>query len=484
MESESISIKENKNDNSNNNKNNNKPIILSRKVRWFLLIFFCFLNGVLTINGGVFSAAVTKIKNDLNINDEEFGLLGTTGGIGNFLGALVFTFLISCLNSKVFLILCLFFNVFGNFLVLISNNFIILLIGRFISGIQTVCLFLYFPVWINQFSIQRFKALFMTIFQSTGTISLIWGYLVNLIVGPEKWRHGFLIEIGLECLSLFIILFIPYQYCDKELFFFKHGNENSNNKEVGEKDSERLESIFSPEKKEDKTNSDESGKKETIMSGVICNSLLIFITAFRSVQCFIAFALTYWYTDYVEDELKISNSKAVFVSYTISSITSGFIGVTIGGCIYTCFGEKSAKIHPMIIGTFHLIATVICLFVPYVKTIEFFTILMFLFNVFSYMTTPFEIAITFDIVPKKMAGVANGLLGIFMNITAFLPAPIVYGTIKANFGSNVAMDIMAKYNLVGGFFIIISICLQIRKNRKIEEKENNGIMLKDIETNK
>ena len=478
MESESISIKKNKDD------NKNKPIILSRKVRWFLLIFFCFINGILSINSGVFSAAVSKIKNDLSINDEEFGLIGTTGGIGNLLGALVFTVLISCLNSKFFLVLCLFFNIFGHFLVFISNNYIILLIGRFIAGIQTVCLFIYFPVWINQFSIQSLKPLFMTIFQSTGTLSLVWGYLVNLIVGPEKWRLGFLIEIGLECFSLVIILFIPYQYCDKALFFFKHRSENINSKEVEQKDSTRLESIFSPEKKEDKTTNDDNGKEETIMSGVICNALLIFVTSFRSVQCFISLALTYWYTDYVEDELKITDARVIFISYTISSIISGFIGVTMGGCINTCFGKKSAKIHPMIIGAFHLFATVVCLFIPYVKSIELFTILMFLFNVASYMTTPFEIAITFDIIPKKMAGVANGLLGIFMNITAFLPAPIVYGMIKGNFGSKVAMDVMAKYNLVGGFFIIMSIWLQRRKNKKLEEKENNGIMLKDIEINK
>ena len=105
-------------------------VVLSNKVRWFLLYLLSFLAGVIGITGGVFSSGISKIKSDLSLTDEQLGLVGTFGGFGALVGSIIFTVLINILNNKCFLIMCVVINSIGHFTVFIKNNFYVLLVGR------------------------------------------------------------------------------------------------------------------------------------------------------------------------------------------------------------------------------------------------------------------------------------------------------------------------------------------------------------------
>ena len=471
MDSKPISVK-------TSAKPQSKKVILSKNIRWFLLILVSFINGVLAISGGVFSAAATKIKTDLSINDEKFGFLGTMCGCGNLLGSLLFTLLINCLNNKLLVILNLLIICLGHFMVFLSQNYFILLSGRFIAGLQTICLFLYFPVWVNRFGVQKYKTAFLTIYELSGTLGMVWGYIVNIIVGSDKWRYGFLIEIVIELISVVILIIIPGKYFDKNLFFFEHNQENAK----GQKDTGRLESFFSPEKANEKDESDNSDTNEevTLFSSVICNIELILLTSFRSVQNFICFGMSYWFSDYIDSNLHINNEAHIFYSYVISSVIACVIGLALGGCVGSSVGGYSTKNTIPIITFVHFISTIFSLFIPYMKSLELFTILVFIFNVVEFITAPFVIAATFAAVPKKYTGVANGIIGFFLNITAFLPAPIAYGFLKTKFGSKMAMETLCQYNIAGVVFMVLALCVQRKKNKKIKKKEESGIFLQDI----
>ena len=53
---------------------------------------------------------------------------------------------------------------------------------------------IYVPVWIDQFGIQKYKMIFMTILQVFIPAGKVGGYLLNLIYGEERWKLGFLTE--------------------------------------------------------------------------------------------------------------------------------------------------------------------------------------------------------------------------------------------------------------------------------------------------
>ena len=138
-----------------------------------------------------------------------------------------------------------------------------MLVGRCIPGVTSNVLLTFFIVWVNKYAIQKYKTAFFTIYQLLGVLGIIWGYVVNLIIGKNQWRYGFLIEIVLEMSVAVILLFVPGKYFDKNLFFFKHNKEDR----IKDKESFNHESLFSPEQKKKETDDD---TKETLCSSVIC----------------------------------------------------------------------------------------------------------------------------------------------------------------------------------------------------------------------
>ena len=144
------------------NDNEKNTIILSKRIRWIILILLCILHSVIAITTGVFSSAVTQIKNDLSLNDQQFGVFGTISGLGSLFGSLLFTLLISIVNHKYFLIISVVFNCCGHALVYYGSQYYLLILGRFISGVVCVHIFLYLPLWSAQFAIQEWKTFMMT----------------------------------------------------------------------------------------------------------------------------------------------------------------------------------------------------------------------------------------------------------------------------------------------------------------------------------
>ena len=450
-------------------------VVLSKKVRWFLLYLLSFLAGVIGITGGVFSSGISKIKSDLSLTDEQLGLVGTFGGFGALVGSIIFTVLINILNNKCFLIMCVVINSIGHFMVFITNNFYVLLVGRCIPGVTSNVLLTFFTVWVNKYAVQKYKTAFFTIYQLLSTLGIIWGYVVNLIIGKDQWRYGFLIEIVLEMSVAVILLFVPGKYFDKNLFFFKH------NKEDGRKDKESFnhESLFSPEQKKKESNDD---TKETLCSSVICNLFLILLTIVRSFKCFVFIVFIFWYTDYLETQLHIVNQREIFISFSIAQVASSLAGLLLGGAIGSCVGGYTSKKGPLIILIIMLLATIIGVIVPYIDSIYLFTIAIFFFNTIGFIGAPFEINITFDVVPKRYGGITNGLVSTFVNITAGIPAPTIYGYIKTLYGSQASMNFTMRLYILGSIVMLLALCVKNREDRKKEEKEksNNGIPLQEV----
>ena len=180
--------------------------------------------------------------------------------------------------------------------------------------------------------------------------------------------------------------------------------------------------------------------------------------------------MSYWFSDYIDSNLHINNEAHIFYSYVISSVIACVIGLALGGCVGSSVGGYSTKNTIPIITFVHFISTIFSLFIPYMKSLELFTILVFIFNVVEFITAPFVIASTF----------ANVIIGFFLNITAFLPAPIAYGFLKTKFGSKMAMETLCQYNIAGVVFMVLALCVQRKKNKKIKKKEESGIFLQDI----
>ncbi len=132
---------------------------LSKKIRWLILILLSLMHSFLGISSGIFSSSVTKIKSDLKLSDSQFGSIGTFYGFGTLIGSFIFTFLNDKINRKFYFLFSMSLNTCLNIFFFIVHNFYIVILIRTLSGIFVVCGYCFFPIWVEQFGIKKFKTI-------------------------------------------------------------------------------------------------------------------------------------------------------------------------------------------------------------------------------------------------------------------------------------------------------------------------------------
>ena len=75
---------------------------LSRDIIWILMFAISFIHGLMCISQGILSSCVTKIKEELFLSDEDYGMFGTISGFGSLTGSLIFTLIIERVSHKYF----------------------------------------------------------------------------------------------------------------------------------------------------------------------------------------------------------------------------------------------------------------------------------------------------------------------------------------------------------------------------------------------
>ena len=88
-----------------------------------------------------------------------------------------------------------------------------LLIGtRFFIGIVHMPPSIYIPVWIDQFGVQKWKTMFMTMVQVVIPTGKVAWYLLHALFGEENWQMGFVFEGAYLFLVGLFVSFTPGKY--------------------------------------------------------------------------------------------------------------------------------------------------------------------------------------------------------------------------------------------------------------------------------
>ena len=164
-------------------KSNESNTTLSENIIWLIMSIISLIHGLICISPGIISSCVTEIKKDFDLSDEKFGSLGTIYGLGSLIGSLIFTLVIEITNHKHLICGMIITNCLCNFFFFFSIKYSALLMSRFISGFASVFCFIYFPIWVEKFAMEKWENFMQTTVQVVNTLGNIFGYFIYLILG-------------------------------------------------------------------------------------------------------------------------------------------------------------------------------------------------------------------------------------------------------------------------------------------------------------
>ena len=144
----------------------------------FLLIFY--LNLIINVDHGVMPAGTVYIKDSLNLNNKQYGLLGSVVFFGLVLGSLAATVIFNKFKAKVALVMSMILIAAIQVAFTYTEQFELLLACRFAIGFFQVFITIYWPVWTDAFaaSDQR-KNTWMSSFLAASIVGVLIGYVLT-----------------------------------------------------------------------------------------------------------------------------------------------------------------------------------------------------------------------------------------------------------------------------------------------------------------
>ncbi|MCQ2819824.1 MAG: MFS transporter [archaeon] len=440
------------------NKEDKEEIIkLSKCKRWFLVFVFCFMLGSINVSNCVLSASVSQIKKEMNITNKQFGFFGTCNSIGCLLGSVGFSLLNKRVNNRFLILLMICIDMLCNLSIILKVSFYPVLCAlRVIDGFCTEMLNLFGPCWAERVAMRKWKSLMMSFILPAFCLGDLMAYFINMKIDPINWTMGLRVEASIQLILFIIVSLFDGHYFSKDIKriedkpLFDSENEKENKRES-------LESKFiDKEIKKEKNEEEENKTKKPSICDVLKNIPFMGIILFKSNKYFISFSISYWYTDYLESALLITNKKEIFFSYLFSFILSYIVGMIAGGLILTCLGGYRGRLTVVIMFILYGGSFLFSLGLPIANNLIYFTF-------FGFMTVTFEAiaedmcwSVAFGVLEKETVGYFTGIGDFIFLITSLVPAPYVFGVLRSlKDDARFAVKIVTWYALVGLFWLMI-----------------------------
>ena len=451
---------------------------LYRSARIIIFSCFFFIHLLNCSDGGVVSARAVQIKEELKIDDKQFGIYGSIVQIGRIVGTLSVMVLLNLFNRKYLIFFALILKCSTFLIYYATSNYSIIMVFRFLQGFSHVFTYVYFPAWVHQFGLQKYKTVMTSFIQTASPFGSVFGF--NATTYLNDYKLGFsLLAFSILALN-FILLFMPERYFSSKIFFFKNATEQH-----GDRESEY--SLF--EEDEDKMKQEQAKKEKKPEGPSIWLQLLrpIFgtIVLARTVLMFTFMGIHYWIGDYFENALGLNGKLAKTGSYSLVSLFGPFLGSMVGAGVCEYFGGYTKKVSSLLSLFFSILTGISAVFIPMMNDLTHFTILLFSYFFFANCMMPILIGISFNCVDKKLAGASYGVNSLMCTFLGNLPAPSVYGFINDKYketNKRLAMTLNLNYIWVNTLLIAANYYFRLHEKTE-EEKEEKDQELKEIETN-
>ena len=448
----------------NTEEDNKGPIKLSRKVRFILFIFIVSTELFMNNSGGLLSSASVAIKKEFNLGDKDFGLLGTSQGIGRVAGNLLYIYFNSRLSAKFILSFSLIAKGALAIIFKFSKNFNILVYVRGVVAIFRMPPSIYCGVWIDQFGIQKYKTVMMSTIPMVQTGGKMIGFLYHMIVGEENWSYGFVIQGSFLIFIGIVITFFPSIYFSNNL----------KSKEKTEENKERISEFEYTERTKDIKKGGKQSKAGQFFSDVyelISNPIWSISMTGRALLFGITTTIHFWVSDYMKNVILIKDKKEVFMIYSVISILGPLGGVICNSFVNPLIGgyEKKKASYAAIL--LHM-AEVICgMSMAFLRQKYYFLVLTLFYFLFDSSVIGIINGINISSVRPEIKATGFSIANLVTHALCSGPGPYLYGVVNDKYKDKFLGAGMLCMMFICAADIPIFIIMTIIRNRRLDKKE-------------
>ena len=446
-----------------------EKVRLSRHIRLFIFFIFWILHFLNCSDSGIPTASSNNIKKVLKFTDSQFGNYGSLVQLGRLTGTVIGLNILNICNRKILIIFAPFIKSLTLLVYYYTDNFWIIMTCRYIQGFVHVSTYIYFPTWIEQFGLQKYKGLMINSIQTASPFGSVFGFALCTFMGTDNWKKCFSLLAYSIMFLICVLFFIPEKYFSSQIYFSRHIEISQN------EDEEHIEgrgSIYSLFEKNE-SHIKEKNPTENIWCEVL-NAIFLSIVLARAVILFIFMVVHYWIGDYFINVLDVENKLAKTLSYSIISLVGPFVGTIIGRYTIEYIGGYEQKKATLLCIFYSILTSISGSFVSKANSLLSFTFILFLFFVFANCQIPILIGISINNVPQKFKAMSYSVNNLICTFFGYLLAPAIYGYINDYYklrDKKMALRFAFYYVWGNLFYLLICGIIQFLTREEDEEEE-------------
>lgn len=479
----------------------------------FILIFF--INMVINFDHGAIPAATTTLKQVLNIENVELGIIGSLVYLGLVLGSLSAGFLFQNYSSKwiviISLILCSLFLYFFT----ITNHLIFMCLSRIGCGFFQVFCLIYFPVWVDEYGIKDLRTYWLSFLQLGVPLGTMLGYLLEAIFldrviiedavknksiknvpiqDQNGWKKAFYVQILVLLVLTVLLILTPDKFFSKN---YKRSDINKDEFEKEYKENKIKEFNEIPKKflkyknfktlrRDKELNKYQRLSEYSIFSvvdqgdefeGLTLYEILLELMS-NSMYCFCLFSICclyfiitgiqFWISDYMFIILEVPQ-ETVFISFSIVCVTAPVFGVMYGGYEIQKLGGYTSNQAVAKCFEFSIIAAGFGILASFIPFFPIFIIFIWVLLFFGASIVPGITGIMLSSLGEYSKEAANSITYLCYNLFGYLPAPFLYGLVCSYTGglkSRWGLRFLMLLGVLGVLFLYLA-----KREKKILTKE-------------
>ena len=487
-------------------KNIPRRFTLKTGIRLFIfgLLFLSTIFSNLT--KGIFLSSKTSITTELQLNDISFGLFGSLHSIGELIGSLVILYFINKIDRKGIIVFSLLLNAALCTAFTFTKDKIVLMICYSFIGFAKTTLLTVLPLWTDQFALNKYKTLFLTLLHFAESFGIGLGYVLTFTLRERKYTEHFLLQSILLLLCAIVVSCSPKLYFSFRVLVFKRssGKEEFRIKDETASQSSTQQLLLhhhpSTASNFQIRQSNESTYEMDFYTKVkLIHSNKLFICTVLAGMMILTTqsGMNHWIIDYINTVYASTNvtlfkdstmlpshitNNTALVSYILLAIVGPIGGLLTITIVSVTFGNYEYKYAVAVMCALYSIASVVANCIPFASSYYYFIALTLGYFILCSAIVPMIKGICISNVTPSLKGIAFSFVSLYTNI-GIVCSSYIYGVIHEHNKKDrptFAMTVLVKVMIVGVIFSLLAMIFKCCSSSMRKSPSTHNSSVEDV----